>query len=234
LFRFLDERRDDLSPEAARRIDTNPLRALDSKQDEAVLADAPVPIDHLGSAALAHHAAVEAGLLRLAIPFVAAPRLVRGLDYYNRTVFEYQAASYQVAQSALGGGGRYDPLAAMLGGADTPGVGLAMGVDRIVLAMPHVVDAPALDAFVVWTGDERLEAALAVAASLRGAGFSADLDLSGKSVRSQFRAADRRRSTAAIVVGSEWDEGLVTVKRLASGEESTMTLEETQAWLKNR
>ncbi|MEX2323221.1 MAG: histidine--tRNA ligase [Acidimicrobiia bacterium] len=234
LYRFLDERREDLSSEAARRIDTSPLRALDSKQDDAVLEGAPVPIDHLGSAAATHHAAVEVGLRRQGIPFVAAPRLVRGLDYYNRTVFEYQAASYRVAQSALGGGGRYDPLAAMLGGSETPGVGLAMGVDRVVLAMPDVVDAPALDAFVVWTGAERLEAALAVASSLRGAGFSADLDLSGKSVRSQFRAADRRRATAAIVVGSEWDEGLVTVKRLASGEESTMTLEETQKWLKNR
>ncbi|HEX9977695.1 MAG TPA: histidine--tRNA ligase, partial [Acidimicrobiia bacterium] len=146
---FLTERSDRLSPDARRRMVTNPLRVLDSKADAAVVAEAPVPADHLGPAAAEHIAAVRSGLDAIGIPHREEPRLVRGLDYYNRTVFEYQSASYQAAQAALGGGGRYDPLAGMLGGSETSGVGVAMGVDRIVLAMPAAEARSSLDLFVV-------------------------------------------------------------------------------------
>ena len=234
LTEFLRARVGDLSADSARRVDANPLRVLDSKADQDVVSDAPVPADHLSEAAAAHHAAVEEGLAELGVPFTAAPRLVRGLDYYNRTVFEYQSPSYEAAQAALGGGGRYDPLASMLGGGEVPGVGLAMGVDRIALAMPEVVDAPALDAFVVVIDSGRLGAGRSCVDRLRGAGLRADMDLGDRSVKAQFKAADRRRAMAAVVVGDEWDDGKVSVKRLASGEETTLEVEEAIEWLKKR
>lgn len=145
---YLEDRRDELSPDAQRRLADNPLRVLDSKADAEITAEAPAPVDHLGPEPRAHHDEVVAGLDELGIPHEPAPRLVRGLDYYNRTVFEYESKGYAAAQASLGGGGRYDPLSALIGGPDLPAVGLAMGVDRIVLAMPPVSDTE-LDVFVV-------------------------------------------------------------------------------------
>ncbi|MCJ7726853.1 MAG: histidine--tRNA ligase, partial [Acidimicrobiia bacterium] len=134
LVRFLEERIDLLSDEATARMGSNPLRVLDSKADVDVVAEAPAPLDAIGSEAATHFAGVRAGLERRGIRYEISPRLVRGLDYYNRTVFEYVSDAYTAAQEALGGGGRYDPLAEMLGGPSVPAVGLAMGIDRIVLA----------------------------------------------------------------------------------------------------
>jgi histidyl-tRNA synthetase len=234
LTEHLEERKDELSSEAAGRIRTNPLRVLDSKADTAVVADAPVPTDHLGSEAAEHFDLVRRGLDRVGIPYRPAPRLVRGLDYYNRTVFEYESPSYEAAQASLGGGGRYDPLAAVLGGPDVPAVGLAMGVDRIVLAMPEVIDRAALDAFVVVADPTLRDQALGLVAHLRSVGLRADLDLGDRSVKAQFRTADRRRAGAALVVGEEWRDGRVALKRLASGEEVTATIEEAVQWLRQR
>jgi histidyl-tRNA synthetase len=234
LTEHLEERKDELSPDAARRIRTNPLRVLDSKADAAVVSDAPVPTDHLGSEAAEHFDLVRRGLDRAGIPYRPAPRLVRGLDYYNRTVFEYESPSYEAAQASLGGGGRYDPLAAVLGGPDVPAVGLAMGVDRIVLAMPEVIDRAALDAFVVVADPTLRDQALGLVAHLRSVGLRADLDLGDRSVKAQFRTADRRRAGAALVVGEEWRDGRVALKRLASGEEVTATIEEAVQWLRQR
>jgi len=231
---FLTERSDRLSPDARRRMVTNPLRVLDSKADAAVVAEAPVPADHLGPAAAEHIAAVRSGLDAIGIPHREEPRLVRGLDYYNRTVFEYQSASYQAAQAALGGGGRYDPLAGMLGGAETPGVGVAMGVDRIVLAMPAAEARSSLDLFVVAADTAHRATALGLVRALRTAGVSADLDLGGKSVKAQFRAADRRGASAVAVVGEEWASGRVTVKDLKSGAESSVEAREVAAWIRRR
>jgi histidyl-tRNA synthetase len=228
---YLRRRVGDLSPDAVRRIESNPLRVLDSKVDVGVVAEAPVPVDHMSDEAAEHFAAVRRGLDRAGIPHRPAPRLVRGLDYYNRTVFEYESPSYSAAQASLGGGGRYDPLARMLGGGDVPGVGLAMGVDRMVLAMPDVVDGAALDAFVVVADPGLLSDAVSFVSRLRSQGLRADLDLAARSVKAQFRAADRRRAMAAVVVGEEWHEGRLSVKRLASGEEATLSVEEAIEWL---
>jgi histidyl-tRNA synthetase len=199
-----------------------------------VVADAPAPIDHLGLEAAGHLAGVRSGLERLGIPAEPAPRLVRGLDYYNRTVFEYVSRSYVAAQDALGGGGRYDPLAGTLGGRDTPAVGLAMGVDRIVLAMPEVTAEDRLDVFVVVADPERREAALGLVASLRRTGLRADIDLGGRSVKAQFRVAGRRQAAAVAVVGAEWDEGVVTMRRMAGGDEERISIEEVPTWARAR
>jgi len=231
---FLTERAGELTADARRRIAANPLRVLDSKADAAVLADAPTPADHLSPAAAGHIAAVRAGLDAMAIPHQEEPRLVRGLDYYNRTVFEYQSASYQAAQASLGGGGRYDPLAGMLGGPEVPGVGLAMGVDRIVLAMPAGDEEAVLDVFVVAADAGRRTIALELVRSLRAEGLRVDLDLGDKSVKAQFRAADRRRAATAAVVGEEWESGRVTMKDLRSGAESSVDAREVAKWIRRR
>jgi histidyl-tRNA synthetase len=229
---WLEERADQLTADSRRRVATNPLRVLDSKADAAAVSGAPVPEDHLGPEAASHLAAVRAGLDAAGVPHRSAPRLVRGLDYYNRTVFEYEAESYRAAQSSLGGGGRYDPLAGLLGGPDVPGVGLAMGVDRIVLAMAATPERP-LDAFVVATDPERTGDAIGLVRALRAAGIRTDLDLGSRSVKAQFRAADRRNARVAIVVGEEWADGRVKVKDLVSGEESSVRAQEVTEWIRS-
>jgi len=231
---YLADRAHLLSEDSRRRLDTNPLRVLDSKADAGVVVDAPATLDHLGPEAAGHFAAVRAGLERRGIPYEIAPRLVRGLDYYNRTVFEYQARSYTAAQDALGGGGRYDPLAELLGGAPTPGVGLAMGVDRIVAAMPQEEGEASLGVFVVLADPGRRAEALDLVAALRAAGLSADLDLGGRSVKGQFKAAGRRGAAVAAVVGTEWAEGRVTVRAMATGEEQAVPIAEVAAWAQAR
>jgi len=231
LSEWLTERADQLAPEARDRIASNPLRVLDSKADAAIVTAAPAPADHLGEAAAEHFAAVRAGLERRGIPYELDPRLVRGLDYYNRTVWEYVAAGYDAAQSSLGGGGRYDPLFETLGGKPTPGVGLAMGIDRILLAAEQNAEH-ALDVFVVVADQELAEEAEALVAELRSAGLRTDQDRGLRSVKAQFRAADRRDARTAVIVGEEWTGGTVTIRDLMSGDQDVITRQEIDTWVK--
>lgn len=229
LTHWLEERASGLSPDARKRIAANPLRVLDSKADAALVAEAPSPIDRLGDAASAHFAAVRTGLERRSVPYTISPRLVRGLDYYNRTVFEYLSPAFDAAQASLGGGGRYDPLFELIGGKPTPAVGLAMGIDRIVLAA-GATDDPALDLFVVVADQDLRTEAIDLVGSLRTSGVRADLDLGRRSVSAQFKVADRRDARAVVVVGEEWRQGEVTVRDMESGEEATIPVEELEAW----
>jgi histidyl-tRNA synthetase len=230
---FLRTRQDDLSAEARRRIDTNPLRVLDSKADVEAVADAPVPIDHLGPDAAAHFAQVRSGLEAVGVDVVIDPRLVRGLDYYNRTVFEFSSSSFEAAQSSLGGGGRYDPLAELIGSTrPVPAVGAAMGCDRIVEAMPEVA-APRLDLYVAVADEQRHHTALEWVTRLRAAGVRVDWDSSGgRSLKAQFKAADRQGAAAVAVVGDEWADGMVTVKDLGTAVERQVAVEEVVGWMK--
>jgi len=227
---FLEERIDLLSADARRRVATNPLRVLDSKVDADVVATAPVPLDHLGPAAFEHFERVKAGLERLGIPYVLAPRLVRGLDYYNRTVFEYVPRGYGAAQNAVGGGGRYDGLFELLGGKPTPAVGLAMGVDRIILAMGEETLPRVLDVFVVHAGPAWRNTAVELTSRLRREGLRVDIDLGDRTLRAQFKQADRRGARGVIVVGEEWEGGRVTVKDLETGEQREIPVEEIETW----
>lgn len=234
LLAFLGERAELLSADARARMDTNPLRVLDSKPDAAIVADAPIPLDHVGEGSAAHFAAVRRGLERLDIPYRIEPRLVRGLDYYNGTVWEYVPRGFDAAQSSVGGGGRYDGLFELLGGRPTPGLGLAMGLDRILLAGGGEVAASALDVFVVVADPSRRTDALELVSDLRGSGVRADSDLGGRSVRAQFRLADRRDARFAVVVGDEWEDDLVTVRDLGSGDQSIIAIEEIESWVMSR
>lgn len=229
---FLETHRDDLSQDAQRRIATNPMRVLDSKADQNVVADAPLPIDHLGADALEHFEQVRAGLEDLGIPYVLDPKLVRGLDYYNRTVWEYVPAGYEAAQSSVGGGGRYDGLFEVLGGKPTPGVGLAMGVDRIRLASPARGPQSLLDVFVIAASEDDRTTARKLTSQLREAGLRVDMTDRSRPVKAQFKEADRNRAVAAVIVGSEWANGEVTVKRLDTGEQDVIPVKEIEAWLR--
>jgi len=197
-----------------------------------VVADAPTPIDHLSGEAAEHFAAVREGLELADIPYRIVPTLVRGLDYYNRTVWEYVPLGFDAAQSSVGGGGRYDPLFERLGGKPTPAVGLAMGIDRILLAREQSEPRPSLDAFVILAAPERRADATALVRRLRGAGLRIDAVAGDRSVKAQFKAADRAGASNALVVGEEWDEGGVTARDLATGEQRTVALEEIETWLR--
>ena len=164
------------------------------------------------------------------IRYLEDPRLVRGLDYYNRTVFEYVPQSYQAAQSAVGGGGRYDGLVELLGGTATPGVGLALGFDRILLALGARPAARALDVFLVIVDPSRRAEAQAFARRLRDSGVRCDLAAGERSVKAQFKAADRRDAAAAVVIGEEWDQGMVKVKDLSSGDELMLAAGDLASW----
>jgi histidyl-tRNA synthetase len=197
----------DLTTEGRETLARNPLRVLDSKRgrDAEAIAAAPRIADFYSAATAEHFAVVEAGLRSLDIPYTVEPRLVRGLDYYRRTIFEYQGGTLDSAQNALGGGGRYDGLVEDLGGPATPGIGFALGVDRTLLACDDEgvfgAPAPAVAVFVVdTTGGEQ---ALMITHELREAGLSADRVYEGRSMKSQMKAADRSGARVAVIVGSD-------------------------------
>ncbi len=220
----LEAHRGDLSEKAVETLARNPLRVLDSKrpEDRAVVAGAPKVADHLSDEAAAHFERVLAGLDSLGIPYTVEDRLVRGLDYYRRTTFEYVADALDAAQNAVGGGGRYDRLAEDLGGPPTDGIGFALGVDRILLACDaeEVFPAPerSMDAFVVdLVGGT---AARDLTHELRAAGLSADRRFGGGSMKAQMKSADRSGARFALLVGSDEQEaGEVTVRDLRGGGE---------------
>lgn len=227
---YLEDRRDELSEDSQRRITTNPLRVLDSKIDAPLLGDAPSTLDYLSDESAAAYESVTAGLKAARIPFTEDARLVRGLDYYSRTVFEYIPRSYDAAQNSVGGGGRYDGLAQLIGGRPTPAVGLALGLDRALLAA-QPPDRSGLDVFVVVASDDLWPQAGELIRQLRATGMRADLDLGRRSVKSQFRSADRRDARVAVVIGEEWQRGQVTAKDLTTGEQTTIAREDIPSWI---
>lgn len=215
----------DLDEETQRRVRLNPLRVLDDKRASMreMTADAPLMIDHLSNAAKEHFDTVRAHLDALAVPYRINPRMVRGLDYYTKTTFEFVHDGLG-AQSGIGGGGRYDGLMHQLGGRDLSGIGFGLGVDRTLLALraegKSVGSASRVDVYCVPLG-ERAKLDLAVlAAKLRGAGFRADLAYGDRGVKSAMRAADRSGASFALVAGDrDIGAGTVGLKDLATGEQ---------------
>ena len=231
LLAFLRPKRDELCGEHRDRLEENPLRVLDCKKPpcRAATADAPSQVDHLCQACELHFARVKAGLTALNVKFELAPRLVRGLDYYTRTTFEFEADALKAAQIAIGGGGRYDGLAEALGGPPTPGIGFGAGIERILLACEaegvFTVDDTrrVLDVFVIdTTGGEM---ALALTTALRRVGFSADRAFDQRSMKAQLKAADRSGARLAAIVGDdERAAGNVTVRDMTTHDQELVAL----------
>ena len=223
------------------RVETNPLRLLDTKQPEwlEVVERAPQLAEHLGPDALAHFEAVQAGLRALGIPFELAPRLVRGFDYYTRTTFELQTDALDAAQNAVGGGGRYDRLAETMGGPPTPGIGFGLGIERLVLAaglVDRLSTHPRLDAFVIdASGPGTDREAILVLAELRAAGLRADRAYGGRSLKGQWRAADRSGARYGVMLApDEAARGTVVVKDLATGAQVEVPRPGLVGWLQAR
>ncbi len=237
LVAYLDEHASELCDEHRERYRANPLRVLDCKRPQcrAVTEAAPRITDFLDEACAAHLARVRAGLDALGIEHRLEPRLVRGLDYYTRTTFEFSATSLTSAQNAIGGGGRYDGLVEALGGPPTPGIGFGIGIERLLLACDaegvFASDPPLPDAFVVdVTGGAE---ARDLCAELRRAGLGAVRAYDGRSLKAQLKQADRSGARLALIVGPEEVAGAVVTVRPLRGEgpQETVLRASVVAWL---
>jgi histidyl-tRNA synthetase len=209
LVRYFSAHRGALDADSLRRLERNPLRILDSKEagTRALIAEAPVLTEYLGEQSMAHFERVQGLLDRVGVAFTLNPRLVRGLDYYTHTVFEWLTDRLG-AQSAICSGGRYDGLVAQLGGRDTPAVGWALGIERVVeLMLAEGQDAMATtpDAYLVMVGEAARREGFALGEALRDRvpGLRITADLSGGGLRAQMRRADRSGARYALILGDE-------------------------------
>jgi len=237
---FLRAHKSELCAECQDRTEKNPLRVFDCKNPgcQAVLADAPAITDALSDEARTHFETVQRQLSVLNIPFRVNPRLVRGIDYYTRTAFEFLSDDPVLGTaSTVCGGGRYDRLVKELGGPDTPAVGWAAGMDRLVLLMKAkgVVQPGRPELFVAVAEEGAADAALALVSRLRRAGHRVDFDARGGSLKSQMKRADKSDAAYALVLGSrELDSGEAQLKPLAGGEPVPVRLDALEAALASR
>nr|WP_221333378.1 histidine--tRNA ligase [Nocardia transvalensis] len=221
-----------LDEETKRRAEINPLRVLDDKRPEVrqLTADAPLMLDHLSDTSKAHFEQVLGHLDALGVPYVVNPRMVRGLDYYTKTTFEFVHDGLG-AQSGIGGGGRYDGLLELLGGQALSGIGFGLGVDRTILALAAEGKAaaePALvDVFGVPLGDAAKSRLVVVAGQLRAAGIRVDLAYGGRGVKGAMKAADRSGAKYALVLGDrDLAEGEIGLKDLATGDQQQIPIDD--------
>ena len=220
LVAYLEPHRADLCPDCQRRLDKNPLRVVDCKveRDAAIARGAPPILDFLADEDRAHFDGLRQALDALDVPHTIDTRIVRGLDYYTRTLFEVKGSGGQLgAQDTLCGGGRYDQLVEELGGPSTPAIGFAIGIERLLMVMEEEAPPPAADVFVVAAGEALRTDAAVLARDLRAAGIRADADLRGTSVKSQMRRADKSGARVALILGAEEKaRGVVTARDLAN------------------
>ena len=225
---------DRLSDESRRRLQVNPLRVLDDKQLDAELAAAaPRSVDHLCDECRAHFDGVLRLLDRLGLRYEVDPSIVRGLDYYTRTTFEFFVEGRRGQQQALAGGGRYDGLAEVLGGRPTPGIGFGLGIDRAVIAMQEagVQPPPAALVAVVSAVDDDYATRLRVAGALRDVGLRVRPDGSARKLGRQLESAAKAGANWAVILGA--GESEVTLRDLAGGEQRELTLDQAVATLRD-
>jgi histidyl-tRNA synthetase len=216
LKRYLHAHEDSLSDDVRERIDQNPLRAFDAtdRGTRAVMRDAPVLLDHLNPQDAEHFARVRELIDAAGLDYEVDPTLVRGLDYYTRTVFEFESDALG-AQSGVGGGGRYDRLIEQLDGPPTAACGFAAGVERMLLAADEPAAPPDhLDLFVAVAKPDGASAGFELSRAARRAGLSAQLELAGRSLKGQLRHADRIGARYVAIVG---DDGLISLRDMESG-----------------
>ncbi len=222
---------DKYCPDCQRRYDENPLRILDCKNPTCVALNqnAPKLVDNLCDDCRAHYDAVKEQLHRLNIPFAEDPYLVRGLDYYTRTVFEITSSALG-AQNAICGGGRYDLLAKELDGPDTPAVGFAAGIERLLMVMEQqgivLAKKARLDVFLAPLGDKARAEGLAWLQKIRATGLSAEMDLLGRSIKAQMREANRQNTRFVLILGeNELEKQEFAVKLMDKGEQINVPFE---------
>ncbi len=209
----------DLDPADAEKVEAHPMRVLDSKRPTTIAAivDAPRITDRLSDEAMVRFERVQAGLVSLGVPFRLEPRLVRGLDYYTHTTFEFVSNALDAAQSTIGGGGRYDGLVESLGGPATPGIGFGSGVERVLLTCDAegVFDAveQRVDVYVIDTAGG--DAGRDLSVELRRAGIAAERSFDGRSMKSQMKSADKSGAALVLIIGGDESEsGTVTIRDL--------------------
>jgi histidyl-tRNA synthetase len=238
LLAFLREHYDELCANCQRRIERNPLRALDCKEPGCIRAtkDAPSILDSLCAACSEHFATVQRLLRDTGVPFSLNPRMVRGLDYYCRTTFEWTTTQLG-SQSAVAAGGRYDGLVEQLGGPPIPGVGFALGVERLTMLLrlqeTAVAGGPSL--FVVWVGEKARDWAFPVVHRLRRSGISVELEGAARSMKSQMRRADKLKAVSVLIVGEdELAKGKAMLRDMVSKQQTEIKLDEIESELAAR
>ncbi|WP_239615238.1 histidine--tRNA ligase [Cohnella mopanensis] len=230
LLAFLLPMKEELCKDCQSRMERNPLRVLDCKVDQDKFADAPSILDSLDEECEAHFARVRECLDDMGIPYNLNSRLVRGLDYYTHTAFEYKAQGIG-AIDTIGGGGRYNGLVAEVGGDDKPGVGLGLGLERTLLLLESQGIKPdsgnAVDVYIVALGERAEKALPALLQQLRVAGIAAERDYLGRKTKAQFKAAERSGARLAAVLGDdELDRGEISLRLITGGEQQAVKLSE--------
>ncbi len=232
---YFNDKRSELCDNCQRRFEINPLRILDCKSTHChTLAEkAPKTTDHLCSDCLSHFNGVQESLDKAGVSFTSNPRLVRGLDYYTRTAFEFIGGSLG-AQNAVAAGGRYDNLVEELGGPSTPAVGFSIGVERLLsLFNSGRVRRQYPPVFIVYLGDEAMQAAFSLLNRLHREGISSVMDYSGGSLRSQMRKADKLKSARVIIIGGdELEKGVVVLRDMEAKTQEEIPAAEIIARLK--
>ena len=231
-----------LDDETQERIRKNPLRIFDDKRAEiqSAMKEAPILLDYLSSQSVSKFESVKESLSSLNIPFVINPRMVRGLDYYTGTAFEFVHKGLG-AQASIGGGGRYDGLMKTLGGQDLSGIGFGLGIDRIILALESegkleelAKVSGYLDLFVIPIGDQAKLGAFSLVEQVRRSGFVADMGFGDRSLKGAMKAADKLKAHHVLVLGdAEMQSGQGRLKRMSDGHEESITLDSLVATLKN-
>jgi histidyl-tRNA synthetase len=220
LVAFFEPKRGALTADSQRRLTTNPLRILDSKnpKDREITADAPALLDTLGDADRAHFDGLRRLLDALGTPYEVDKKLVRGLDYYTRTLFEIKGASDKLgAGDTLVGGGRYDGMIQELGGPPTPAIGYAAGIERLLIAAGESAPGPIVDAFVAPMGQRGIEEGLRLARQLRVRGISCDVDTRGSSMKALLRRGNTLGARLVLILGeAELEKNVVGVKDMAA------------------
>lgn len=232
LIDYLTPLKETLSKDSQRRLDENPLRVLDSKEKEDKLAveNAPSILDYLDEESQAHFDAVRDMLETLGIPYIIDTNMVRGLDYYNHTIFEF-ITKVDKAELTICAGGRYDGLVEYFGGPETPGFGFGLGLERLLLILEKQgIELPVdsqMDVYIAVLGEGANSKALELVQALRQQGLTAERDYLGRKIKAQFKSADSFKARTVITLGeSEVESGQVTIKNNASRQEMTVRLNE--------